>query len=520
MTLSTSRATSCSFFHPSQLRSEWVNEEVEHWLATKDKSTIIPVVTAWAGHPDSSAEKLTQYDWAGTDVPEALRDIYPEPLAVDLRWARSDPDLTLANPQFQDSVAEIAAAIREETKDQLIGALVSMRTRARIITGTIGLALMILGVTAAVAGSGWWIARGAQQAAEEAAADAQAAVVQAEGDLVAARAATAQAEEGLVEAQAATAEAESVRDEALAEADAAVQAAADANAQREEAEAQLAVAEVDLAVAEESLEVAEADLATARSDLLTAQAALGVAEAQLVAVEGALVATEEELTTTQDRLTETQADLTVALEDLTTAQEDLDDAQEELAEVNEELVQAQSDLAAATAEAARQLAIGTVERLANDSLGTRDTNPDVAMLLAAESVLQAQQIPVAAVTLGVEPPTAAEDPQALFGVRRSSVTSVLSVFQEFEAGYVVRVLRGHGAPLRALEFESESVLYSLDVLGQGFAGIWRLAGRSSPSPWTLYSIAPLTALRLAFKTSAPFRSVSCSCGGSSPMRLP
>jgi hypothetical protein len=75
---------------PEAAASEWVERELQHWLATNAASRVLVVLTDGALQWDEGAQQLT-----GTAVPVSLRDAFDEePRHVDLRrraprnWSR------------------------------------------------------------------------------------------------------------------------------------------------------------------------------------------------------------------------------------------------------------------------------------------------------------------------------------------------------------------------------------------------------------------------------------------------
>ena len=123
---------------PSSVASPWVDHELAHFLATKGPEHVTFVVESWRGDAGQQAlGRLNDFDWDGDDVPPSARGQFDEPLAVDMRWTAGATDLTLKNERFRDDVANIAAAIKNQNKDELVGAIVAMQTRARILTGSI-----------------------------------------------------------------------------------------------------------------------------------------------------------------------------------------------------------------------------------------------------------------------------------------------------------------------------------------------------------------------------------------------
>jgi len=116
---------------PAAARSGWVKEEVEHWLAARPAKRVLVVLTdgeiAW--DPESN-----DFDWQRTTaLPPALRGCFQEePLWVDMRWAKTQQQLSLENPAFRDSVAELSSVLRGIPKDQLIGEDIRQHRKATL----------------------------------------------------------------------------------------------------------------------------------------------------------------------------------------------------------------------------------------------------------------------------------------------------------------------------------------------------------------------------------------------------
>ena len=302
---------------PEAAASPWVNEEAKHWADTKGVESMSFAVTRW-GAPGAS---LASFRWDGPDVPPALRGRLHEPLAIDMRWAAGATDLTLDNPQFEGDIAMLAAAVKGINRDQLVGEMVAMRTRARIVTGSLILAALILLGAIAASGTGWLLARNQQASAEAAAAqadqdrgaaeslrdeanlaaaeatqlkkNAETAADEAESlrlDAVAARAAAetaaTQAEEASKEAAGAAAQAARDRDDALLAQSDAEGLAAEAGAAQAQAESATAAAEAARSAAQE---------AAASAALLQVQAEAAADLAEAAATEANLVATSRRL---------------------------------------------------------------------------------------------------------------------------------------------------------------------------------------------------------------------------------
>ncbi len=136
---------------PAAASSEWVNMEVEHWLAGGDgrADRILPVLTGgvweWEG---------TGFSDATTAVPPALHGVFTEePRHLDLSWANESVDLDLDNARFRQAIAQIAAPMHGTTQDDLIGDDVRLHRRAVLIrrTATAALAVLFAGAVIAAA---------------------------------------------------------------------------------------------------------------------------------------------------------------------------------------------------------------------------------------------------------------------------------------------------------------------------------------------------------------------------------
>ena len=136
---------------PESAQSSWVAKEICWWREHRPANHILIAVTdgqlAW----DASAGDL---DWAASTAlsKEALGHAFQqEPRWVDVRWAREqESSLRSADPRFQDAVADLAAAIRQQPKDSLIGE--HIRQRRRTIRSLLaGLAALVILLAFAVA---------------------------------------------------------------------------------------------------------------------------------------------------------------------------------------------------------------------------------------------------------------------------------------------------------------------------------------------------------------------------------
>ncbi|MBW0010577.1 MAG: TIR domain-containing protein, partial [Pseudonocardiales bacterium] len=134
---------------PTAAQSKWVNREVAWWLANKPPQRLLVVLTegefAWA---DDAAHDAG----ASAALPPALRGAFAEePRWVDLRWLHDADQVAQSNPRLRECVADIAAAVREVPKDELVGEHIRQHRRTmRLARGSVA-ALAVLLVTALVA---------------------------------------------------------------------------------------------------------------------------------------------------------------------------------------------------------------------------------------------------------------------------------------------------------------------------------------------------------------------------------
>lgn len=107
---------------PAAAGSKWVQDEVNEWLRLQngslDKFHIVLTEgeIVWDNSSDDFDPEKT------TSLPQNLLGKFrAEPLYLDFRWARESEHLSLRNPQFLRAVGRLAAAIRDEPLDFLIG---------------------------------------------------------------------------------------------------------------------------------------------------------------------------------------------------------------------------------------------------------------------------------------------------------------------------------------------------------------------------------------------------------------
>ena len=132
---------------PDAAGSVWVRRELEYWLGKRSADTLLIVMTDGELVWD---EGTADFDWAVTTVlPESMRQTFrQEPLYLDLRWARTEGHLTLANPRFAEAIADIAAPLRGQSKDELIGEDIRQHKQTRRVTAAAIFVLFTLTVLA------------------------------------------------------------------------------------------------------------------------------------------------------------------------------------------------------------------------------------------------------------------------------------------------------------------------------------------------------------------------------------
>jgi hypothetical protein len=141
---------------PEAAGSPWVEREVRWWRTHRGRDTVLIVLTdgqlAWD-------ESTGDFDTDETNaIPPGLRGWFTaEPLWVDLRWVRNERHVSLRNPGFRDSLADLAAPLRGLPKDELVGEDIRQYRRVRrLARGAVALLtlLTVLASSAAVVAVG------------------------------------------------------------------------------------------------------------------------------------------------------------------------------------------------------------------------------------------------------------------------------------------------------------------------------------------------------------------------------
>lgn len=107
---------------PKAASSEWVRDEVDEWLRLQGGSTDKFYIVLTEGDI-SWSDSVRDFDWEQTTaLPRNLEGAFKaEPFFLDFRWARGTEHLSLRNPQFLRAIGKLAAALRGEELDTLIG---------------------------------------------------------------------------------------------------------------------------------------------------------------------------------------------------------------------------------------------------------------------------------------------------------------------------------------------------------------------------------------------------------------
>ncbi|MCG6907434.1 MAG: TIR domain-containing protein [Desulfobacteraceae bacterium] len=145
---------------PGAARSKWVRREVAFWLKERSIETISIVLTdgnlIWDDETGRMDSELT------TAIPPELVAAYrEEPLYGDLRFARTEADLSLQNTEFKRRVVPIAAKLHGKTPAELVSDEVREHRRTLRIRNSAITALVVLSILAV---SGAFVAT--RQAAE------------------------------------------------------------------------------------------------------------------------------------------------------------------------------------------------------------------------------------------------------------------------------------------------------------------------------------------------------------------
>lgn len=136
---------------PGASRSEWVQKEVEYWIANRSVDTLIIVLTEGEIVWDN---RVKEFDWhRSSAIPPSLKGRYAEiPLWADLLSLRKQEDLSLDNERFMESIKPIAATLHHKTVDELFGDIKRQHRRTLLIRNIVIATLAILLAISALLG--------------------------------------------------------------------------------------------------------------------------------------------------------------------------------------------------------------------------------------------------------------------------------------------------------------------------------------------------------------------------------
>lgn len=143
-------------------QSVWVGREISWWLQHRSADRMLIGLTEGELRWNSNAG---DFDWQRTSAlsPALQGQFKNEPLFVDLRWARSEEDLSLRNSRFRAAIVDLAATLHGRPKDELEGEDVRQYRRTRRLAST---AITVLSLLLIAAGSAAIIAYRQSQVAK------------------------------------------------------------------------------------------------------------------------------------------------------------------------------------------------------------------------------------------------------------------------------------------------------------------------------------------------------------------
>jgi WD40 repeat protein len=129
---------------PAAARSEWVDKEVAWWLKHRSADKLLVVLTGGDLNWDAQSDTIDRA--TTTALPPSLIDsLRQEPRWVDLRWLRTKTDVAGTDTRMLDNVADVASAITEKPKDDVVGEHVRQHRRTkRTVRGAITVLALLL----------------------------------------------------------------------------------------------------------------------------------------------------------------------------------------------------------------------------------------------------------------------------------------------------------------------------------------------------------------------------------------
>jgi WD40 repeat protein len=136
------------FASPEAAASQWVAQEADYWTRKNGASHVLIVLTGGTLQWNRSEACFTPE--STNALPAALLRFFPEePLFIDLRWAReSGVRLSMGEPRFHEAVLQLASTLHNRPKDELDGADIRMRRRARLTAASALMAILLIALFA------------------------------------------------------------------------------------------------------------------------------------------------------------------------------------------------------------------------------------------------------------------------------------------------------------------------------------------------------------------------------------
>lgn len=108
------------FASPEAAKSQWVCQEIDHWLNRQPECRLLLALTRGTIIWDKGAK---DFDWERTTaLPPSLRGVFGSvPHYVDFTWVEREGQISLRDPRFHDACARFAARIHGIPLDELVG---------------------------------------------------------------------------------------------------------------------------------------------------------------------------------------------------------------------------------------------------------------------------------------------------------------------------------------------------------------------------------------------------------------
>ncbi len=146
---------------PQAAASKWVGQELAYWLAQRDRSKLLIIVT---GGELAWDDVVNDFDWPRTTcLPRSVAGAFSgEPYFLDMRWAQATPDLSLQNPRFKEAVALLSATLHGKSVQDMVGEEVTQHRRTTLLRNGAVATLSVLLVLAV--GAAWVAVRESAEA--------------------------------------------------------------------------------------------------------------------------------------------------------------------------------------------------------------------------------------------------------------------------------------------------------------------------------------------------------------------